>query len=144
MFFFRATKILNNPELPRLGNGNIAGGTKSQASTASSSATRDSGISMSEAQRTSEEAAYHLREQHHHQTRPKKKQSSSSSSYTRMISVNEMPVNGQAVNLSNRAPPSGSSSSHFNGARPHTNTVEPEVKSMIIDKNVRTNYKQVS
>ena len=143
MFSFRATKILNNPELPRLGNGNIAGGTKSQASTASSSATRDSGISMSEAQRTSEEAAY-LREQHHHQTRPKKKQSSSSSSYTRMISVNEMPVNGQAVNLSNRAPPSGSSSSHFNGARPHTNAVEPEVKSMIIDKNARTNYKRVS
>ena len=142
MFSFRATKILNNPELPRLGNGNIAGGTKSQASTASSSATRDSGISMSEAQRTSEEAAY-LREQHHHQTRPKKKQSSTSS-YTRMISVNEMPVNGQAVNLSNRAPPSGSSSSHFNGARPHTNAVEPEVKNMIIDKNVRINYKQES
>ena len=135
MFSFRATKILNNPELPRLGNGNIAGGTKSQASTASSSATRDSGISMSEAQRTSEEAAY-LKEQHHHQTRPKKKQSSTSS-YTRMISVNEMPVNGQAVNLSNRAPPSGSSSSHFNGARPHTNVVEPEVKSMIIDEHVR-------
>ena len=142
MFSFRATKILNNHELPRLGNGNIAGGTKSQASTASSSATRDSGISMSEAQRTSEEAAY-LKEQYHHQTRPKRKQSSSSS-YTRMISVNEMPVNGQAVNLSNRAPPSGSSSSHFNGARPHTNTVEPEVKSMIIDKNSRINYKQVS
>ena len=38
--------------LPKLSNG---GGTKSQASTASSSATRDSGISVTDAQRAADE-----------------------------------------------------------------------------------------
>ena len=41
--------------LPKLSNGNIGGGTKSQASTASSSATRDSGISVTDAQRAADE-----------------------------------------------------------------------------------------
>ena len=41
--------------LPKLNNGNNGGGTKSQASTASSSATRDSGISVTDAQRAADE-----------------------------------------------------------------------------------------
>ena len=41
--------------LPKLSNGNNGGGTKSQASTASSSATRDSGISVTDAQRAADE-----------------------------------------------------------------------------------------
>ena len=82
----RASILKNAEELPRLGGG----GTKSQASTASSSATRDSGISLNDAQRA-EEACQK-------QGRAGKK------SYQRMISVNEMPVNGHAVNLTNRRP----------------------------------------
>ena len=41
--------------LPKLPNGNNGSGTKSQASTASSSATRDSGISLTDAQRAADE-----------------------------------------------------------------------------------------
>ena len=41
--------------LPKLTNGNNGSGTKSQASTASSSATRDSGISLTDAQRAADE-----------------------------------------------------------------------------------------
>ena len=41
--------------LPKLHNGNTGGGTKSQASTASSSATRDSGISVTDAQKAADD-----------------------------------------------------------------------------------------
>ena len=106
---------MNNPELPRLSNGGIGGGgTKSQASTASSSATRDSGISLTDAQRVTEEAFLSS------QNGGKK------ASYNRMISVNELPVNGHAVNLSNRGG-GGSTTASLNTTRPNTNVSDIEV-----------------
>ena len=51
--------------LPKLTNGNNGSGTKSQASTASSSATRDSGISLTDAQRAADEQRC-KRRQHHY------------------------------------------------------------------------------
>ena len=103
---------MNNPELPRLSNGGIGGGgTKSQASTASSSATRDSGISLADAQRVTEEAFL-------------SSQNGKKASYNRMISVNELPVNGHAVNLSNRG---GGGSTTASLTRPNTNVSDIEV-----------------
>ena len=109
---------MNNPELPRLSNGGIGGGgTKSQASTASSSATRDSGISLTDAQRVTEEAFL------------SSQNGSKKASYNRMISVNELPVNGHAVNLSNRGGGGGggSTTASLNTTRPNTNVSEIEV-----------------
>ena len=107
---------MNSPELPRLSNGGIGGGgTKSQASTASSSATRDSGISLTDAQRLTEEAFL-------------SSQNGKKASYNRMISVNELPVNGHAVNLSNRGGGGGSTTTaSLNNTRPNTNVSDIEV-----------------
>ncbi|TRY68490.1 hypothetical protein TCAL_01388 [Tigriopus californicus] len=76
----------NESELPRLT------GTKSQASTASSSATRDSGISLSEQQARQKELKTGLT----------RSSSRAKSKYQQQISVDDLPVNGHAVSLANR------------------------------------------
>lgn len=78
----------NESELPRLT------GTKSQASTASSSATRDSGISLSEQQARQNELKRGL----------SRSSSRAKSKYQQQISVDDLPVNGHAVSLANRRP----------------------------------------
>ncbi len=68
-------------------------GTKSQASTASSSATRDSGISVNDLQKA-EEAL--LKEQMH------RKASRGSGGSNSMISVDDLPVSGRALSIGKR------------------------------------------
>jgi hypothetical protein len=87
---FNGRKNTPESELPRLI------GTKSQASTASSSATRDSGISMSERKNEIDSLSDRLRSRA--DSRPKWRNGSNGPP----ISVDTLPVTGQAVNLTRR------------------------------------------
>ena len=90
-------------ELPRLT------GTKSQASTASSSATRDSGISVNDVQKAAE-SALSKNSRNNSTFNSQKRQSKAKSrhgssvknSANKMISVDDLPVSGRAMPLGRR------------------------------------------
>jgi hypothetical protein len=99
----RPSQGTSSAELPRLI------GTKSQASTASSSATRDSGISVNDLQKA-EEA---LLTGQTSATRKNSKADHRSRNISRMISVDDLPVSGRAMPLGKRPSTNRSAISNF-------------------------------
>ena len=122
----KASKNEANSELPRLT------GTKSQASTASSSATRDSGISVNDVQKAAEEALKNKRttkdsssstlssrrpskislNHHRGSSRTSSSRSNLSTNRAGMISVDDLPIAGRAMPLGRR-PGTNKSMSNF-------------------------------
>ena len=101
-------------ELPRLI------GTKSQASTASSSATRDSGISVNDVQKAAElvkmRRVSKTSVNGHHgngNNERMKNRNGSSKSVARMISVDDLPISGRAMPLGKRPSTNRSSISNY-------------------------------
>lgn len=99
-------------ELPRLI------GTKSQASTASSSATRDSGISVNDVQKAAELVKMRRVSKtsvngHGNGNERMKNRNGSSKSVARMISVDDLPISGRAMPLGKRPSTNRSSISNY-------------------------------